>query len=198
MKSFFCALLVASVLAGCASLPAPSQPDMAGPTLVARGQFTMSGRFSAKNEREQVSGQFRYAETPAIRTLSLFSPLGTAVADIVATGGTVTLTQANGTTQSAASVSELLRTVIDLPVTDRALSFWLQGLPAAYGHAGRADLSNMELDPSGRPSRFVEAGWEIAIAERFADTGGPRRMRWSLAGQPETEVRWVIDAWSTP
>lgn len=197
MKPFFYAILVAAGLAGCAGVPQPSRVDTTILALNARDQFTMSGRFSAKNEREQVSGQFRYSETPVLRTLSLFSPLGTAVADIVATGGSVTLTQANGTTQSAASVSALLRTVIDLPVTDRALSFWLQGLPAAQVD-GSAALSGLESDASGRPSRFVESGWEILVSERFPDSGGPKRMRWSLAGQPETEVRWVIDAWSTP
>jgi outer membrane biogenesis lipoprotein LolB len=195
MTALLVAMALAAGLAGCVGVPAaPPDTAVAGSPAVARDQFTMSGRFSAKSEREQVSGQFRYAETPAVRTLSLFSPLGTAVADIVATGDRVTLTQANGAMQSAASVSELLRTVIDLPVSDRALSFWLQGLPSG----GIAGDTTMERDASGWPSRFVESGWEIQVSERFADSGGPRRMRWSLAGQPETEVRWVIDAWSAP
>jgi outer membrane biogenesis lipoprotein LolB len=197
MKRFLLAALLATGLAGCASLPPPKTDGVASP-LNARSEFTMSGRFSARNEREQVSGQFRYAETPTLRTLSLFSPLGTAVADIVATGGNVTLTQANGTTQSAASVSELLRTVIDLPVTDQVLSSWLQGLPAARGGLNAAELTGLERDDSGRPSRFIQSGWEILVSERFPGSGGPKRMRWSLAGQPETEVRWVMDAWNTP
>lgn len=200
MKRFFVMTLLAAGLAGCASLSPPPKADASviGSTLVARSAFSMSGRFSARNEHEQVSGQFRYMETPAVRTLSLFSPLGTAVADIVASGGNVTLTQANGATRSAASVSELLRTIIDLPVSDQVLSFWLQGLPTADGGLGGAGLTGVERDSDGRPGRFVESGWEIVISERFTESGGPKRMRWSLAGQPGTEVRWVIDAWSTP
>lgn len=186
-------LLVAALLVGCANLsPLSGTTASVAKPLVARSQFTMSGRFAAKNEREQVSGQFRYAETPAVRTLSLFSPLGTAMADIVAEGGNVTLTQANGATQNAGSVSELLRTVIDLPVTDKTLSSWLQGLPAATVQA------TIERDGNGWPLRFVEAGWEIAVTERMANSGAAKRMRWSLAGQPETEVRWIIDEWSSP
>ena len=190
------ALLTAVLLVGCAGVaPLPVTTAGVATAIIARSQFTMSGRFSAKNEREQVSGQFRYAETPASRTLSLFSPLGTAMADIVAEGANVTLTQANGATQSAGSVSELLRTVIDLPVTDRGLSSWLQGLPAA---SVGSEPTAVERDGNGWPLRFIESGWEIVVAERVADTGAPKRMRWSLAGRPETEVRWVIDEWATP
>lgn len=191
------ALFTTALLTGCAtvSLPSPTSLGAVVTPITVRNQFSMSGRFSAKNEREQVSGQFRYAETPSTRTLSLFSPLGTAMADIVAERGTVTLTQANGATQTAGSVAELLRTVIDLPVTDRTLSAWLQGLPTSA--AGNA-VTAVERDGNGWPSRFVEAGWEIAISERAAISGAPKRMRWNVHGQPDTEVRWVIDEWSAP
>ncbi len=194
-----CRVLCASIvlLTGCATVlppPATSVGAVIAPITV-RNQFSMSGRFSARNEREQVSGQFRYTETPSTRTLSLFSPLGTALADIVAEGGKVTLTQANGATQTAGSVAELLRTVIDLPVTDKTLSAWLQGLPAS---AASSAVTAVERDGNGWPGRFVEAGWEIAISERAAVTGAPKRMRWNVHGQPDTEVRWVIDEWSAP
>ena len=165
-------------------------------------QFSLSGRFSAKTGAEQVSGQFRYAQNDAERTLNLFSPLGTPLADIVANRDVATLTQANGATQSAVSLSQLLRTVIDLPVTDGMLSAWLQGLPSV------ASAPGTERDAAGLPSRFVESGWEIEISARMngaevaqnapttANTqGAPKRMRWSLRALPDTEVRWVIDEW---
>ena len=164
--------------------------------------FSLSGRFSAKTASEQVSGQFRYAQSDAERTLSLFSPLGTPVADIVATRDSATLTQAGGETQTAASLAALLRTVIDLPVTDAMLSAWLQGLPST---APTAMVSSVERDASGRLTAFVEAGWRVEISARMDPgesgrdaVGAPRRMRWSLAALPETEVRWVIDQWSAP
>ena len=165
-------------------------------------QFSLSGRFSAKTGAEQVSGQFRYAQNDAERTLNLFSPLGTPLADIVANRDVATLTQANGATQSAVSLSQLLRTVIDLPVTDGMMSAWLQGLPSV------ASAPGTERDAAGLPSRFVESGWEIEISARMngaevaqnapntANTqGAPKRMRWSLRALPDTEVRWVIDEW---
>lgn len=189
------ALLALSGCAGVATMP-PATPSTAPATatmITPRAQFSMAGRFSAKGEREQASGQFRYTETPARRTLSLFSPLGTALAEVVAEGGVVTLTDANGGRQVATSVAELLRPMIDLPVQDAALSAWLQGLPAAGEQA-----TAVERDVAGWPLRFRQSGWDIEIGARQADTGAPRRMRWSLPAQPEIEVRWVIDEWSAP
>lgn len=169
-------------------------------------QFTLSGRFSAKREAEQVSGQFRYAQSGAqgdLRQMSLFSPIGTPLAEITANAQSATLTLANGRVQHAASLTDLMRTVIDLPVTDQVLSAWLQGLP--FDAAGRgADAAaggaaRMERDAFGAPSRFIEMGWEITISARMEGAAAaPKRMRWAPLGQPETELRWVIDEWSTP
>jgi outer membrane biogenesis lipoprotein LolB len=191
-------------ISGCAVNSQTQVPDrsvIAQATLATK--FSLSGRFSAKNGSEQVSGQFRYSQQGESRTLNLFSPLGTPLADIVVDRATATLTQANGATQSAASLSDLLRTVIDLPVTDATLSAWLQGLPSAAAAPAVLAASGTERDASGLPSRFVESGWEIVISARMegadasatATTTAPKRMRWSLLGQPDTEVRWVIDEW---
>lgn len=207
------AVVVLSLLAlsGCAVNSQTQVPDRSVivQSMLATN-FSLSGRFSAKNGSEQVSGQFRYAQLGESRTLNLFSPLGTPLADIVADRTAATLTQANGATQSAASLSALLRTVIDLPVTDATLSAWLQGQPSASAAPAVWVASGTERDASGLPSRFVESGWEIVISARMegADaptstttatvTTAPKRMRWSLMGQPDTEVRWVIDEWRAP
>ena len=89
-----------------------------------------------------------------------------------------------------------MRTVIDLPVTDAMLSAWFQGLPF---DAAVLAAASTERDLSGRASRFVESGWEITISARMEGSpAAPKRMRWSMQGQPDTEVRWVIDEWSPP
>ena len=192
-------MLALSLLAisGCAVTGATqvSKRTVVAQTVLAK-QFSLSGRFSAKNGTEQVSGQFRYSQNDAERTLNLFSPLGTPLADLVANRDVATLTQANGATQSAASLSHLLRAVIDLPVTDQMLTAWLQGQPSV------ASVQGTERDATGLPSRFVESGWEIIISARMNDaevtqsaSGAPKRMRWTLQTLPDTEVRWVIDEW---
>ena len=89
-----------------------------------------------------------------------------------------------------------MRTVIDLPVTDAMLSAWFQGLPFDVAVLAAAST---ERDVSGAASRFVESGWEITISARMEGRpAAPRRMRWSMQGQADTEVRWVIDEWIPP
>jgi outer membrane biogenesis lipoprotein LolB len=196
-----CAALL--IVAGCAT-PAPVTPPTAvveqtRPALVA---FTINGRFSAKSAKEQASGQFRYSQTATHRSLSIFSPLGTPMAEITADGTGALLTMSNGATQRADSVAELLRSVIELPVTDAQLSMWLQARSSEMAVSANA---MREHDALGRLSRFSESGWDIFVSDRFAanDPNGnvadaPRRMRWVLSIDPETEVRWIIDEWKTP
>ena len=194
------AAIATLLLSGCAlqppALPAGSQLVTAG---AVRTQFSLSGRFSARNGNEQVSGQFRYVQSGtdgATRQMSLFSPLGTPLAEINADRESAMLTLANGQVRRAASLTDLMRTVIDLPVTDAMLSAWLQGLPF---DAAVLDARSTERDASGAPSRFVESGWEISISARIEGRpAAPKRMRWTMQGQPDTEVRWVIDEWGTP
>ena len=185
-------------LSGCALQPAVSPTGSQSVTAgTVRTQFSLSGRFSAKNGTEQVSGQFRYAQSGtdgSLRQMSLFSPLGTPLAEISADRQSATLTLSNGQIQRAASLTDLMRRVIDLPVTDATLSAWLQGVPFDSALLGAKDV---ERDASGAPSRFLESGWEIAISARMdGNSAAPKRMRWSMQGQPDTEVRWVIDEWS--
>lgn len=128
--------------------------------------------------------------------MSLFSPLGTPLAEINADRQSAMLTLSNGQVQRAATLTDLMRTVIVLPVTDAMLSAWLQGLPF---NASVLAATSTERDASGVPSRFIESGWEITISARMdGNVAAPKRMRWSMQGQPDTEVRWVIDEWSTP
>ncbi len=195
-----CAVAVLILSSGCTVQPIALAANSTRATSISiRTQFSLSGRFSAKNGNEQVSGQFRYAQSGAdgtLRQMSLFSPLGTPLAEISADRESATLTLSNGQVQRAASLTDLMRTVIDLPVTDAMLSAWLQGLPF---DASVLAAATAERDASGAPSRFVESGWEIAISARMEGIAtAPKRMRWSMLGQPDTEVRWVIDEWRTP
>lgn len=204
-RCFFWWVAASTVLliTGCASptivTPVAAQ---ATPTSAPLTHFTVSGRFSAKNGKEQASGQFRFSQTASQRALSIFSPLGTPLAEISAdeTGAAIAL--ANGETQRASSVAELLRNVIELPVTDAQLSLWLQGRPSMMA---APNSKAWEFDTVGRIARFTEAGWDVSVTDRFAanDANGnyadaPRRMRWSRSGDTETEVRWIVDEWKTP
>jgi outer membrane biogenesis lipoprotein LolB len=154
--------------------------------------FSISGRFSAKRGDTQGSGQFRYEQRGEIRTLELFSPTATQIARIEATAQGAIASLSDGSTRNAATLSELLRQFIDIPITDAEFSSWLQGI---------ARMAPATLDVNGKTESFRESGWTIVVSARFdGDAGLVRRMRWTFdAGGDMTqnaEVRWVFDEFS--
>jgi outer membrane biogenesis lipoprotein LolB len=156
--------------------------------------FSVNGRFSAKRGDQQGSGQFRYSQRGATRTLDIFTPTSTQLARIEATATSARASLNDGTTRDAATLSELLRQFIDIPIGDAEFSSWLQALP-------RNTNVSASLASDGKIESFRESGWTIVVNGRFdGDAGFVRRMRWSFdAGDAAqaAEVRWVFDEFST-
>lgn len=189
-------LCVALALAGCAT------PTRVGQSPVTKSavtlpkpaeNFSVTGRFAAKRGGEQGNGQFRYSQQGAVRTLDIFSPTSTHLARIEANATGARAMLSDGSTRDAATLSELLRQFIDIPISDEAFSTWLQALP-----------QNASIRPSygndGKIESFRESGWTIVVSARFeGELGFVRRMRWSFdAGDAmqAAEVRWVFDEFS--
>jgi outer membrane biogenesis lipoprotein LolB len=188
----------ALLVGGCSVVPksgalAPPQPIAAPATQKASENFFVSGRFSAKRGETQGSGQFRYEQRSAVRTLELFSPTATQVARIEATAEGARVSLSDGTTRNAATLSELLRQFIDIPITDAEFSSWLQGVALS---------ASPTLDANGRTESFRESGWTVVVSSRFdSETALVKRMRWTFDAGGDTaqnaEVRWVFDEFST-
>jgi outer membrane biogenesis lipoprotein LolB len=190
---------VACALAGCASLAPTRAPEVnsaATLTNIAKAvdRFAVSGRFAAMRGEQQGHGQFRFEQSGTTRTLDLFSPTATQLARIEANPTSARATLANGEQREAATLSELLKQFIDIPLTDAEFSSWLQGIPRRATPILAAD-NTIES--------FRESGWSIVISSRFdGDAKFVRRMRWSFdAGGNAAEnaqITWVFDEFSTP
>jgi outer membrane biogenesis lipoprotein LolB len=194
-RLFFCLVLASMSLGGCATLNSLSTPttvtQQSLPLISARTEFNVSGRFSAKRESNQASGQFRYAQKGSDRTLEVFAPTGTPMARIDADASTAKLTMANGEVRTASTLADLLQTFIDIRVTDAQFSSWMQALPLLDAQPDR--------DAQGRIERFRESAWMIEIGARMdGNAGFARRMRWAFTPENDTEIRWVIDEFSAP
>ena len=191
--AFISAVLVSYALSGCASLTAPADnvtvTKQSLPLIAPRTQFSASGRFSAKRDAQQASGQFRYAQKGSDRTLEIFAPTGTPIARIEADANSAKVTMASGETRAAATLSELLQGFIDIRVTDAQFSAWMQAVPLMD--------AKPERDAQGRIERFTESAWMIEVGSRMEGNAGyVRRMRWAYAPEQSTEIRWVIDEFS--
>ncbi len=193
-----CAMAVATLLSGCAVIAKfnSSAPQQLAPSIAAQkasDNFTVSGRFAAKRGEAAGSGQFRYEQRGAIRTLELFSPTAAQVARIEATAQGARAMLADGASRDANSLAELLRQFIDIPINDNEFSSWLQGV---------ARTAQPTLDANGNVESFRESGWTIVVSSRFEnDSKFVRRMRWSFdaGGDPaqDAQVTWVFDEFST-
>jgi outer membrane biogenesis lipoprotein LolB len=194
-RMLFCSVIAGMALGGCSTLNSLSPPttvtQQSLPLITARTEFNVSGRFSAKRESNQASGQFRYSQKGSDRTLEIFAPTGTPVARIDADVDTAKVTMANGEVRTAATLSDLLQTFIDIRVTDAQFSSWMQALPLLDAKPDR--------DTQGRIERFRESAWMIEIgARKDGNAGFARRMRWAFTPENDTEIRWVIDEMSAP
>lgn len=207
------AIIASICIAGCATLPPPSvrtttpaSPTTTAPVDALRDSFGTSGRFSVSSAQGQASGQFQLAAARGEISLSLFSPLGTSLAEIVALPvdrsanrpGQATARFSDGRELTAARLSSLLADVMPLDVPDTALLAWLQGQPAP-ADALPGPVSVIRESERGSLQSFTQSGWDVTIAERWPDTGWPRRMRWTSTFKGESvELRWVLDRWTTP
>ncbi len=181
------ALLAAAVAGGCASF-APVEP----------ASRTRSGRFAASigrnGQREAVSGRFTLASSPDRTTLDLASPLGNTLARLEAAAGSATLTapRADGTLASyhGDSPEALAEAVLGYRLPVSGLAEWIAGR-AAPGRPARV------FPQAGLAQRIEQDGWVIAIDERFADTGRPRRLSLERGddGQfsPSVRLRLIVD-----
>lgn len=127
----WCALLLLLALAGCA------QPPRA-PT----AHTEWSGRLALQIEgqaSQSFSAAFELQGTPEAGELTLYTPLGSALARLQWAQGQARLEQ-GGEVRESTSLDELVRELTGNPLPIAALFDWLEGRPAA-ATGWRADLS---------------------------------------------------------
>jgi outer membrane lipoprotein LolB len=181
------ALPALAVVGGCATFA----PIEAAPT-VYTGRFSAS--ISRGGQREAVSGRFTLAASPGRTMLDLASPLGNTLARVEADAGGATLTapRDDGTlaTWRSDSAEALAESVLGYRLPVSGLADWIAGR-AVRGRPAR-------VFPEDGPVQHIEQdGWTIAIDERFADSGAPRRLSFDRDGDgpaaPSLRLRLVLD-----
>ena len=183
------AVSLAALLAACAA-PGPgggaaTQPP-AAPAAKA-GVFSLEGRIAVHYGEESLSGKFAWSHAPESDRVSLATPLGNQIAQIVRDAGGVVLTNSRQEQFRAPDVETLTEQQLgwNLPLT--GLTDWVHGRPG-----GRAP--QMQRDAAGRITQLKEAGWVIDYA--YPDNSPqPQRLilNYPRAEKP-LEIRLVIDS----
>lgn len=181
------ALLALGLAGGCTSF-APLAPI----------EQVIAGRFAARiaqgEKTESVSGRFTLATHRDGHTLDLSSPLGTTIARVQTneTGFMLTAPQADGTmrTWQGSSAEALAESVLGWSLPVSGLPDWLAGREAK-GRPARV------MPADGLAQRIEQDGWNIAIDERFDNSGAPRLLTLERsardAAQPSVRLRLVVE-----
>jgi outer membrane lipoprotein LolB len=155
---------------------------------IADQPFQAAGRLSARYRSEGAAANFRWSHHPGRDELEFASPLGQTLARLSGDSTGVRLALPDGRTRQAEDWEALTSTVIGASLPVRGLAYWIRGA----GHP--ASRYTIERDASARVAVLRQDGWEI-VYDYGATAERPSRLRLSY---PDTEIRLVVDDWSTP
>jgi len=183
---FFAGLIALACLAGCAGT-APRGGAPAAPAGAIQGQgFALEGRISVHYGEDSLSGKFAWNHTEQSDELSLASPLGNQLAQIVRDNAGVTLTNSNRQQFHARDVESLTEARLGWRLPLAGLTDWVRGRPQ-----GKA--AEIERDTGGRISRMKENGWLIEYGYE-GENKQPQRLflNYTRAEKP-LDIRLAID-----
>jgi len=183
--------LACLLLAACAG-PVKRQDTCGGGAAqcAARGApFSAEGRISVKYGDDSLSGKFAWSHSAARDELSLASPLGNQLAQIVRDASGVVLTNSERQEFRAADVESLTEARLGWRLPLAGLTDWVRGRPQGDGGQARRD-------DNGRLAELRESGWVIEYS--YGDPPGlPRRLILNYPGaEKPLEIRLVIDSWN--
>jgi outer membrane lipoprotein LolB len=150
--------------------------------------FSLDGRIAVRYGEESLSGKFSWAHAPATDNLSLATPLGNQIAQIVRDAGGVVLTNSRQEQFRARDVESLTEAQLGWRLPLAGLVDWVYGRPGSAG-------AQAQRDAAGRLTQLREAGWVIDYS--YADAG-PRPQRLILSyprAEKPLEIRLVVDIW---
>lgn len=154
--------------------------------------FERVGRFAVSAEspgepQQAAQGGFAWQDAGNVLRVDLATPMGATLARVVVEPGQARLTPAEGDEVFAATADELLERALGTPVPVAQLRYWLRG------QLGAGATEAVQRDEQGRPLRFRQQGWSVALS-RY-DEQGPQLLRLERqdAGR-QLNVRLVVDA----
>lgn len=175
-------LVAVAALTGCAAL-SPSRE--AAPRAAA---FDLSGRVAVSYDGRAFSSGVRWQHQPERDDIWLLTPMGQALAHILADASGATLTGADQNRYEAVDVERLTRRALGWALPLERLTWWARGEPVP-GIATEEVLR----DQQGRLVRLKQDGWHISYTYTpDAQDRLPRRLELAREGQ---QIRLVADAW---
>jgi outer membrane lipoprotein LolB len=186
-------LACAVALTGCATTNVPITSTAA--VAPYRDTISLTGRLSATyrkdNQPQSITGNFTWHQVPGRIEVTLASPLGQTMANIVVTPESATLTQANQPPRTARDIDTLTAQALGWQLPVAGLRDWLQG------YATDAQGRRFVASPS-HSSVTTDDGWRLRFLawQENTATPAPRRIdaeRSTTSVGDELAIRIVVD-----
>ena len=183
MLRWFALLIALACLAACAT----TAPGVGTPGAIQGQGFALEGRISVHYGEDSLSGKFAWNHAEQSDELSLASPLGNQLAQIVRDSAGVTLTNSDRQQFHARDVESLTETRLGWRLPLAGLTDWVRG-------RSQGATAEIERDASGRISRMKEDGWLIEYGYT-GENKEPQRLflNYTRAEKP-LDIRLAIDA----
>jgi outer membrane lipoprotein LolB len=187
-------LVMAAVLCGCRTVPAPPVAAQSWEArraqLQGRDHFQIKGRVAVAAAQEGFTASVRWAQNGTQSQLALDGPLGVGGLRVTTDGTTLVLVNAHGERlDSEAARTELkMRLGFDAPLA--SLRFWILGVPDPSSPAVEV------VDVERRLTSLQQSDWQIEYADYVAVKGEwlPGRMTLRRA---DVRVRLIVDHWDS-
>ncbi|ABE48948.1 lipoprotein insertase outer membrane protein LolB [Methylobacillus flagellatus] len=193
-------LLLGTILAvpGCASIPpatAPSTPETHRQhlaTLAKIDQFGLKGRIGVQTETKGFSGSTQWQHTPLQDEIALFSPLGSQVAAIHRTSGSLSLVTSDNKHFEAADAETLTEQNLGWRLPMNGLADWVLGRP------GKAPIETVQWDDAGRLVKLRQDGWDIEYGQYTAIGHYQLPTRLTLRHASKLTLKLIVQQWQLP
>ena len=158
-------------------------------TQVIHPSFVLLGRLAVQTDKRGLSGSLHWQHEALRDHISLFSPLGSKVAEILSQPGFAKL-DTGEKSYTAESPEALTQQVLGWPLPVRHLTEWVRGVP----DNGIAQLGQ---DTQGRSLGFDADGWQVRYLEYRLFSGQSLPSKLTMRS-PDLYLKLVIDDWQLP
>lgn len=186
---YFCMMWLLLACAGAPTVPTACHDD----ALLASAldlPFSVQGRFSARAEQDAFSAAFDWQHAPLRDQITLRSPLGTTLAQLMRDHKTITVYLEDGQTNwQGSDWQALAQQTLGFPLPVDGLVYWLRGLAVPEMPAG------VSLDSNGRIEQLRQDGWQIDYRYASAEAKLPLQLDARYGDTIFLRVR--IDGWDS-
>jgi outer membrane lipoprotein LolB len=168
------------LLAACVAAPLAPRSSQA---------FDLLGRFLVTYRDGSVTANLRWEHLASEDRISLMTPTGQTLAQIVDSKQGATLTRADQKQYRAGSVEALTQQALGWPLPLALLQYWVKG-EAAPSSTPQA----VQRAPDGKPAALTQNNWRVAFTYHTEGELAGRVRRLDLS-DGANEIRLVVDTW---